>query len=218
LVAACALLVCACLSAPAEAALCAPGFRCGALTVPIDRDGLVPGSLVLHYVVQAQGPAPVLLDLAGGPGEGSDAARSFNRLRGLLGHYRLAVLDQRGTGASGALNCPALQRARDLDPGLVGTCAGELGAPRSFYSTTDSVLDIEDLRQALGTDQLALAGTSYGTYVALQYARAFPARVERLILNSSLPSDGLDTFWLERYRAVGGGGGGGGGAGLFLTN
>ena len=33
----------------------------------------------------------------------------------LLKRYRLVVLDQRGTGLSGALNCPQLQRVKGLD-------------------------------------------------------------------------------------------------------
>ena len=45
-------------------------------------------------------------------------------------------------------------------------------------------------------------GISYGTHVALQYARAFPARVDRLILDSIVGPDGPDAFLLDTYRNV----------------
>jgi pimeloyl-ACP methyl ester carboxylesterase len=43
-------------------------------------------------------------------------------------------------------------------------------------------------------------GISYGTHVALQYARTFPQRTERLILDSIVGPDGPDPFLLDTYR------------------
>ena len=62
------------------------------------------------------------------------------------------------------------------------------------------MLDIDALRQALGADKVALMGISYGTHVALQYARAFPEHVDRLILDSIVGPDGPDAFLLDTYR------------------
>ena len=61
--------------------------------------------------------AGLLIALSGGPGQSSvDAAGSFAiSLAPMLRKYRLVVLDQRGTGLSGALNCPGLQRVKGLD-------------------------------------------------------------------------------------------------------
>ena len=42
---------------------------------------------------------------------------------------------------------------------------------------------------ALGVDKIALWGTSYGTKLALAYALAYPTHVERLLLDSVLPTD-----------------------------
>ncbi len=178
-------------------------YLCGVLTVPLDRSGLVPGTLDLRYEVQAKGPAPILLDLAGGPGQ-SEAEFAFLAaapLQPLLGGHRLAVLDQRGTGAT-ALRCATLQHEPVPRPATVAECAARLGPARAFYTTVDSVLDIEDLRVALGAPSLALSATSYGTYVAGQYARAFPARVERLLLNSPVGFDGVGAFYQERFGAL----------------
>jgi pimeloyl-ACP methyl ester carboxylesterase len=183
------------------------GFGCATLNVPLDRTGALPGTVGLHYAVQRRGPKPILIALSGGPGQSSvESASSFAlSLEPALHHYRLAVLDQRGTGASGVLDCPGLQRLRDLDaflPSVVGACADRIGPQRADYATSDTVLDLDALRQALGADKIALMGISYGTHVALQYARAFPEHVDRLILDSIVGPAGPDAFLLDTYRSL----------------
>jgi pimeloyl-ACP methyl ester carboxylesterase len=180
-------------------------FGCATLDVPLDRTGTTPGTVPLHYAVQRRGPKKVLIALSGGPGQSAvSSASSFAiSLDPALRRYRLAVLDQRGTGSSGVLSCPNLQRLRSLDaytPQAVLNCANRIGPGRAFYTTADTVLDIDALRQALGADKIALMGISYGTHVALQYARAFPDHVDRLILDSIVGPDGPDAFLLDTYR------------------
>jgi pimeloyl-ACP methyl ester carboxylesterase len=180
-------------------------FGCATLSVPLDRTGATPGTVPLHYAIQRKGPKPVLIALSGGPGQSSVAAASSFAisLQPALSRYRLAVLDQRGTGESGVLDCPNLQRLRSLDaflPTELAACAGRIGPSRAFYTTADTVLDIDALRQALGADKIALMGISYGTHVALQYARAFPQHVSKLILDSIVGPDGPDAFLLDTYR------------------
>jgi pimeloyl-ACP methyl ester carboxylesterase len=180
-------------------------FGCATLDVPLDRTGATPGTVALHYAVQREGPRKVLIALSGGPGQSAvSSASSFAiSLDPALRRYRLAVLDQRGTGKSGVLECPNLQRLRSLDPykpQAVANCADRIGPRRAFYTTADTVLDIDALRQALGADKIALMGISYGTHVALQYARAFPEHVDRLILDSIVGPDGPDAFLLDTYR------------------
>jgi pimeloyl-ACP methyl ester carboxylesterase len=180
-------------------------FACGTLAVPLDRTGAIPGTVPLHYAVQRLGPKPVLVALAGGPGQAGVAAASSYALslEPALRRYRIAVLDQRGTGDSGALGCPNLQQLRSLDalqPAAVAACANRIGPRRVDYSSADSVLDIEDLRKALGVQKIALAGISYGTHVALQYARAFPDHVSRLVLDSIVGPDGPNAFMLDTWR------------------
>jgi len=148
-----------------------------------------------------------LLALSGGPGQPSVAfADSFRAsLAPALAHRRLVLLDQRGTGASGALRCAPLQALGSLDvvnTKIVEACANALGPARQFYSTTDSVGDIEALRQAIGAPKLVVMGISYGTYVAVQYARQFPASTEGLILDSVVGPDGLDAYFLDTFARL----------------
>ena len=81
-------------------------------------------------------------------------------------------------------------------------CARRLGPRRSFYTTPDSVEDMEAIRQALGLERMSLLGISYGTALALAYARAHPDRVDRLILDSVADPDDADVFGLASFRAV----------------
>jgi pimeloyl-ACP methyl ester carboxylesterase len=188
----------------------ATGFTCSTLTVPLDHSGSTPGDLELAVAVgdNADAPRGVLVVLTGGPGQGGVdfIPRVRARMRRVLRSYRLAMLDQRGTGSDGALRCPALQRAvgtSDLTvppPGSVQACARRLGPQRRFYSTADTVADVETLRMALGADKLTLDGTSYGTFVAERYAIAHPERVARLVLDSVVPAAGLDGLEVDGMR------------------
>ena len=183
-----------------------PSFACATVTVPLDHSGRVAGAIAIKYAVQRRVPAtrPVLVALSGGPGQSSvSAAESFVlSLEPALKRYRLAVLDQRGTGDSGALSCPVIQREDGLAPVVpqeLADCAAQIGARRAFYSTVDSARDLEALRQALGVEKIALMGVSYGTFVAQQYARLFPQHTDRLILDSVVGAKGIDPFLLDTY-------------------
>ncbi len=192
-------------NAQAAAPRCGHELICRTVSVPLDRSGRTPGTLRLPVKVQ-RGRGPVLLALGGGPGQ--SMATGFGvQLIGLLhalSGMRVAVVDQRGTGAT-ALHCRRLQQA-DLSDltvppgGAVGACAAGLGDRRAHYSTTDTVADLEAVRVALGLDRWALLGISYGTYVAQRYARAHPDRVSHLVLDSVVPQDDVDPFFVANLR------------------
>jgi proline-specific peptidase len=95
----------------------------------------------------------------GGPGFSS---RYFGDLAGLGESFTLILLDPRGTGGS---DRPADQRA---------------------YTTEDYVADLDELREHLGLERMLLLGHSHGGVVAAAYAFAYPERVERLVLASTL--------------------------------
>ena len=97
-----------------------------------------------------------------------------------------------------ALDCPALQRADGrLGPDAADARGGHAAArsgsatERRFFTTADTVEDLEALRIALKADKLTLDGTSYGTYVAQRYALAHPERVSGLVLDSVVPAEGV---------------------------
>jgi pimeloyl-ACP methyl ester carboxylesterase len=185
---------------PATPCQGAPGFTCAVLTVPLDHAGRAKGQLRLAYAVQdGDAPRGVLVFLTGGPGQPGApyVSRISSRLGPALDGYRLVMVDQRGTGAAGALQCPALQRqmgSTDLavpTKGAVTSCAAAIGTKRRYFNTAQTVEDLETLREALGVAKLTLDGVSYGTFVAERYALAHPDRVARLVLDSVVRDDGV---------------------------
>ena len=102
------------------------------------------------------------------------------------------------------MRCPRLERDPHLrDTAAAEDCANRLGVARHHYTTPDSVADMEAIRVELGAEKLTLFGISYGTELAIAYARAYPARVERLILDSVVDADDPDPFFTAGFRAMG---------------
>ena len=199
------------LTAPAQARFepCSllPGSQCARVSVPLDHSGAVEGRLGLHVArLPARRPSGrALVYLSGGPGGAGTSefvsALADQPIRELRGRYHLVGFDQRGTGRSGLLRCPEIERdprLRDTDAGA--RCAARLGPRRAFYTTAATVEDLEAIRVELGVERLMLYGVSYGTKVALAYARAYPNRVERLLLDSVVDPAETDEFGLEPYR------------------
>lgn len=174
------------------------GFECAGFPVPLDRGNVVPGAvgLSVQRVPAATNPNRVaVVPLAGGPGQAAlPLAETFAKVLGpALADRDLLVFDQRGTGASGALKCKALNERGSIVK-LAQNCANELGPARGFYRTADTVADIEALRVAGGYTKLVLFGVSYGTKVAEDYAAAYPGNVEALVLDSVVLPEGPDPF------------------------
>jgi pimeloyl-ACP methyl ester carboxylesterase len=182
-----------------------PDVQCGRVVVPFDQTGVVRGSLSLHVErMHTHGSARgALIALAGGPGQAATPFLSDFRvvLDPALHGRDLVVFDQRGTGRSNELVCNALGSHKLPDLG-VGQCAERLGSIRSFFSTSESVSDIEAVRRAIGVDKIDLYGVSYGTKVALDYAIRYPEHVDRLVLDSVVMPGGLDPYELSSFAAV----------------
>jgi pimeloyl-ACP methyl ester carboxylesterase len=183
------------------------GRSCARLTVPLDRSGTVPGTIKLRIERQKakRSTRPPLFLIAGGPG--MSTTRTFDRetvseILGTESRSRdIVAMDQRGTGGSGALDCPALQRGQ-VKASVIAKCAAKLGPRRDFYSSIDMADDIDAIREALGAEQIAIFGAAYGTHVALTYARRYPSRVDRLVLDSVHGPNGLDVFQRSSMHAV----------------
>jgi pimeloyl-ACP methyl ester carboxylesterase len=62
---------------------------------------------------------------------------------------------------------------------------GQSSAPEHEYGMADMAADLAGLLDHLGMERAALAGHSMGGYVALAFARAYPARISGLGLVSS---------------------------------
>lgn len=207
-IASCALAA----AAPASAALMfAPcpgdGNRCATLAVALDPSGALPGSVELH-VERERGTGAInstIVELAGGPGQAATPLLedTFDELGISDAGRQIVAFDQRGTGRSGLLRCPLLEHADQLSStAAAAACAASLGARRGVYTTADSVADLEALRAALGVQRISLYAVSYGTKLALDYARAYPTHVDRMVLDSTLPPQGEDPLYRDSYAAI----------------
>jgi pimeloyl-ACP methyl ester carboxylesterase len=188
----------------------ASGFTCATLTVPLARNGGAPGTVGLNIARLQTGAVPThtaVIGLAGGPGQAALplAAGMAKEMAPALGSRDLIVFDQRGTGSSGPLACPALESSAEVF-GAIGQaferCALEIGAARGSYTTQESVADIEAIRQATGYEKLVLFGVSYGTKVALEYTERYPQNVESLVLDSVVPPERDDPFSVGMFQAM----------------
>jgi pimeloyl-ACP methyl ester carboxylesterase len=188
----------------------ATGFDCATLSVPLARNGVAPGTVGLNIERLQAGAVPThtaVIGLAGGPGQAALplAAGMAKEMAPALSARDLLVFDQRGTGSSDPLACPALESSAEVF-GAIGQaferCALQIGAARGSYTTQESVADIEAIRQAAGYEKLVLYGVSYGTKVALEYAERYPQNVEALVLDSVVPPERNDPFSLGMFQAM----------------
>lgn len=174
-----------------------PGFTCSSLTVPLDHRRPGGGDALRLQVAAADNagaPKGVLLFLTGGPGQPGVPfiSRIFGRMPEVAKQYRFVMIDQRGTGG-GAIDCPKLQAqvdGSDIEPpapGAVAECAGILGDRRHYFTTEQTVGDLDLLRKALGVRTMTVDGVSYGTMTGASYAARHPRNVSRLVLDSVLP-------------------------------
>ncbi len=140
---------------------------------------------------------PVVL-ISGGPGQAASRAWLFaDQLYKALSKNRdFYLIDQRGTGDSHPLECPALEDDAKLWVGgydgakvkaLTRRCLASLAGRVASYTTDNTVKDLEQVREALGLELWNLLGVSYGTRVATHYMREFPGSVRTAVLDSVVP-------------------------------
>jgi proline iminopeptidase len=113
--------------------------------------------------VEVLGPpgAPVLIGHHGGGGIGS-LAEPRSTFGPLADFMRVVVFDARGCGQSEG---------------------------RPPFSHAQWAADIDGLREWLGADQVVVAGGSYGGFIAMEYAIAYPDRTRAMILRDTSPDN-----------------------------
>ena len=177
---------------------------CGALQVAENPDRPTARQLPVHIAVVAATTGKALPDpivvMMGGPGESAiDAAGLYaERFKDLLQDRDLLLIDQRGTGRSGALRCrlsppsgPPATLRDVFPPDAVRACARRLGtrADLTQYGYSRFAADVEHVRQALHYAPMNLFAGSYGTRAAQVYMRSYPQSVRTAYLGSPVPLD-----------------------------
>jgi pimeloyl-ACP methyl ester carboxylesterase len=169
---------------------------------------------IFHPPGGASHPDPVIF-LSGGPGASilETMRYQFEWLSEpvFAAGRDLIVFDQRGVGVSQpALDCPGYDRlvvdlldrnwqGQSVNEDQISTLIlDELSACRNTlanladltaYYSTESAADVNDLRLALGYELVNLWGASYGSRLALEVMRRYPAGLRSVVLDSVYPPD-----------------------------
>lgn len=186
---------------------------CGMVVVPEDHNHPGNGKTIQLAVAvfksTAANPAPdPIIYLDGGPGGNSLKVIQYNYaslVEPLLAYSDVVIFDQRGVGLSQpALNCTeltdmtyaTLEKNLSTDENIqmslaaISQChdrlAGE-GIDFSVYTSAQNAADVDNLRIALGYDQMNLLGISYGTKLALTTMRDHPAAIRSVLIDSVYP-------------------------------
>ena len=135
-----------------------------------------------------------IVGVEGGPGYSTTDSRDYflELARPLMGRRDLLLVDARGTGLSGPLDCPALRRTVAGYIRRAGRCAAQLGPRVDRYTTRASVDDLADVLDALGIGAVDLYGDSYGSYFGQAFAVNHPDRLRSLVLDGTYPLPGTD--------------------------
>lgn len=174
----------------------------GRLEVPAQRDQPAAGVIELAVVrlkSRRQPAGPPIIYLAGGPG--SSAIQNLrNRLDWFLhlsAEHDLIAFDQRGAGHSQPSLIAPVRWDLPLDALLTRAMLAQTAAERSrttlafwqeqgvemsAYTTVASADDIDDLRRALGAEQIILWGASYGSHLALTTIRRHERHIARAVI------------------------------------
>jgi pimeloyl-ACP methyl ester carboxylesterase len=163
--------------------------------------------VVVPALAASPEPDPLVL-LAGGPGQG--AAKLAGHMVPVLERIQrtrdLVFVDQRGTGDSRPLACdpvpPDAPLAKQFDSNFYEEefrkCLAGYDADVRLYTTPIAMVDLDEVREALGYQQLNLYGVSYGTRAALVYMRQHPERVRSAILEGVAPMSLLLPLYVAR--------------------
>jgi pimeloyl-ACP methyl ester carboxylesterase len=179
------------------------------LTVPKDYDDAAIGTFDLAVVRlpatgQAEDRIGTLFFNPGGPGESgvslaTDVASAIPLE--VRARFDFVTWDPRGVGgsagleecqggqyqlpATGEVDWDAVTAAmRDTERAANEQCAERYPDVVPYISTRSTVRDLDQIRAAVGDEELTYWGTSYGTRIGYVYAYEYPERVRAMLLTS----------------------------------
>ncbi|GAA2965680.1 alpha/beta hydrolase [Microbacterium schleiferi] len=209
---------------------CGGDFDCTTVTAPLDWSDPEAGTIdlsVIRHAATDSDPLGSLLTNPGGPGaSGVDLVRDsldYAVGQALQENYDVIGFDPRGVGESTAVTCldaagmdsfvfdipPGQRRSAEWDAFVTeqqktfaAACEQNSDGILPFITTENAAQDMDLLRAVLGDEKLNYLGYSYGTFLGATYAKHYPDRVGRLVLDGAIdPSlSGLD---VSTQQAIG---------------
>jgi pimeloyl-ACP methyl ester carboxylesterase len=178
---------------------------CGVLPRPLDPGGVTAGTVPVYFEyyphTQPGPPTGTLVATEGGPGYPATGSREeyLALFAPLRRDHDVLLMDNRGTGHSGAIDCPRLQNAPRLTEANIGECGRSLGPAAALYRTALATDDLAALLAALAARSIDLYGDSYGTYFAQVFALRHGGALRSLVLDGAYPLEGPDYPWYPHY-------------------
>lgn len=157
------------------------------------------------FVPARTGPAvSTVVPHEGGPGYSTTGSASYyTDLYGpLLDRRNLLLFDQRGTGRSQPIDCPALQNLTIAYAVAAGRCAQRLGDRADDYTTALAADDLAAVVSALELGRLDLYGDSYGTFFTQVFVGRHPGQVRSVVLDGAYPTYGETGWYPLQTRAM----------------
>lgn len=142
-----------------------------------------------------------LVATEGGPGYPATESRDayLELFRPLRSTRDVVLMDNRGTGRSGAVDCRPLQTDPVPTQANIGRCGRSLGAKAVLYSSVLAADDLAAILEALGSGPVDLYGDSYGTFFEQIFAVRHADKLRSIILDGAYPLDGPDYAWYPNY-------------------
>jgi pimeloyl-ACP methyl ester carboxylesterase len=203
-----------------------PLAYCGRLSVPLDYGAPSGPHISIAYrwypaSAPIGSPQGTVLPVEGGPGYGSigSVGEGYSVQYGpLLARWNMLAIDNRGTGSSTPVDCPAIQRFS----GPTGTSAFQLAAAgcaealnhrwryphgawvhaSDLFTSAPAAEDMASVVNALDVPKVDLYGDSYGSFFAQVFAARFPGLVRSVILDSTYQSVGLDPWYRSAITSM----------------
>jgi pimeloyl-ACP methyl ester carboxylesterase len=187
----------------------APGARCGAVTVPLDRahpdNRTLDIAFELYEHTDTSQPAlDPIVAVEGGPGYSSRGSRGYylDLFEPLMNRRDLLIVDNRGTGASGAINCEQLQSYVGSLAANVAACGKQLGDAADDYATGNAVEDMVAVLDSLGIEKINLYGDSYGTFFGQTFTVRHPDRIRSVVMDGAYPIEAGDPWNRDSARTM----------------
>ncbi|MDL5485922.1 alpha/beta hydrolase [Microbacterium wangruii] len=189
-------------------------YDCATVVAPLDWDDPDAGEIELAVIrrhADSGEPIGSLLTNPGGPGSSGvelirDSA-AYATGAALRDAYDVIGFDPRGVGESTAVRCldaeemdaylydlPQNPRGSaeweaELDErnaAFAEACEANSDGILPYITTDQAARDLDLLRAVLGDEKLNYLGYSYGTFLGATYAKLFPERVGRLVLDGAI--------------------------------
>lgn len=204
-----------------------PRAYCGTVSVPLDyATPAGPHISIAYRWYPASAPpggqaAGTVVPVEGGPGYPSigsvayqvgGSSAGYSAMYGpLLARWNMLAVDNRGTGLSTPLSCPALQDFSGETGGeafeqAAAGCAATLNHRWKYangswvhasdlFTSAPAAEDLAAVITALGLGKVDLYGDSYGSFFAQVFASRFPQLVRSVILDSTYETVDLDPWY-----------------------